>query len=84
VSRFSSKFFKLTYYVSVSETISCSKVNLEAEIIVYRHLLGIDESANQTVIHSPTHHIDRSEVIGKYMVNNKKKGSISISTYEIK
>lgn len=56
------------------------KIHLEAEIIVYRHLLGIEDT-NDRLVNVPqtsTTSTTRSEMIGKYVINSKKKGSIGI------
>jgi hypothetical protein len=60
-----------------------SKADLEAEIIVYRHLLaGIETDGRVAIIHHGQS--GGSEIVGKLVVQNQKKGSIGISEYKIK
>ena len=61
-------------------------MNLEQEIIVYRHLLGLYDHQETATVFIPQSqsqsNVERSELVGKYIVNNKKKGSIGISMFD--
>ena len=72
----------ITIYSTKFLLIPIRKVHLEAEIIIYRHLLGLDEREETAMVISQPPAV-RSEMVGKYMINNKKKGSIGISKNSI-
>jgi hypothetical protein len=59
-----------------------SKADLEAEIIVYRHLLEIYQIEHQVTV-IPQTQTYGSETMGKLVVQSQKKGSIGISECKI-
>ncbi len=60
-----------------------SKADLEAEIIVYRHLLEIYQIEHHQVTVIPQTQTYGSETMGKLVVQSQKKGSIGISECKI-
>ncbi|CAF1231078.1 unnamed protein product, partial [Didymodactylos carnosus] len=60
-----------------------SKINLEAEIIVYRHLLDSSEIHEQVMV-APIYQSVGSEMTGKFIVKNQNHGAIGISECGVK
>ncbi len=57
------------------------KISLESEIIIYRHLLEIDEIQQHVVIDSSA--LVQSTVMRTFVIESQKIGSIGIGEYRV-
>ncbi len=57
------------------------KISLESELVIYRHLLEIDEIQQHVVVDSSK--LVRSAVMKTFVIESQKIGSIGIGEYRI-